>query len=317
MYIDIIEKILAAWAEKDFREWVEDLGRQSRSGRLALALRRKKKPEKPELFFRVFDRRYTSARDYLLRNELTILRRKLEHRLTGNMPIPFRSDASYYPSFGMALWCMRNQLNEEAFHYAEKAMKQADEAGDHAALLRIIKITLQLSQLSKTTHDEREEYIRMLAEKHHSALQQLVAEEVRFADFVQAARGQISAQLRRTHMDFTLTEQISFTIGSASSPIAEYYRCKALGFSSSGREAVRHFRDALQVLGDEWEEWAHRQEWFACSSAIARELSVAGEWTEAEDVFRVNAGTAGCGFVPGKEIAADQLLHHAGEAEKI
>lgn len=287
MYIEFIGKLLKVWDASAYRQWLGEAGRESRSGRLAALLRRHKGvPSKDEIFQRVFDQKYIADRDYLLRNELSLLRRKLEARITAGMALPVALDKPYFIPLGMSRWCMENQLNEEALHYAEKALELAEEAGDWPALLGILKMVLLLSPYSKTGHDERLEYMQRLAEKHRYYLRQLVGEEVRYADFMQAARRQFSAQLRRTQLDFALSETVYFHPDDAPSPVAEYYRCKALGFSASGREAVAHFRAALQNLDPRWEAWMLRQEWLTCMSAIARELSLLGEWEEAEQVFR-------------------------------
>jgi hypothetical protein len=240
---------------------------------------------KDEMFKRVFKKKREPQNDYLLRNELSILKRKLELFIIENTPVDLPVFVSYYKPYAMAQWCLQNALVKPAEKYLARASSIAREHEAWQGLLKINRCRLQLTQYSKSDYHQKQGHLQSLADEHLDYLKEYIAEEVRYADFIRAGAFKLAAHLRKTNHSFELTHSFNIEPDTSKSMVARFYYYKSLAYTSSGTEAIGLLKKALSFLDSDLEMFLKEEEKLACMSAMAMEYAIIGDLNEAEEVF--------------------------------
>lgn len=286
MYNNIVYKILAELTEEEYSSLIPYTSPTSHSRRIATLIRKSNGSiTKEEIFKRVFKTKRHINNDHLLRNELSILKKRIENFILDRWNTDIPLNATYYKEYVMAQWCLKKVLVPEAEKYIVQAIDIAKSTDGWRSLLNINKVYFHTTQYSKSDYHQKSDLIKKIGEDHILYLKNYIAEEVSYANFIRSGAIKLAANLRQSNQKFTPILSIELDIESQKSKAAKYYHYKAMGYSNSGKEAIRYLEKALQVLQDRLEIYLLKEEEMACMSAIAMEYAVMGELENAIQAF--------------------------------
>lgn len=282
----MIHEIINALQEKEYGEFLQSTAPRSRSRKLTSALRgMEKEPDRDLLFSKVFRQKRNKTNDYLLRNEISILKRKLEDYITRNTITWISTHHPCSRSYAMAQWCLRHSLTSHCEKYALQAREEATIAEDWISLLRINKLLVQCVSYGKTHYDQRLKRLGELEHNHRYYLQQIAAEETMYADFVNASAYKTGLSLRKLDTVFEPTTTLSYSFTDMSTRLSTYYFHRSRAYGTSGHQTVYHLEKALGCLSLSPETAGMVEEELSCLGAMAVEYSLMGDFEKAEPIF--------------------------------
>jgi hypothetical protein len=279
-------KLLSNLSSAEYNEFLSGVKVGTNSYKIARLLRSTPDLTKDEIFKRVFKQKRTQSNDHLLRNELSILKRKLEDFIVGNSTLDLPEVNVYYAAYALGHWCIKNGLVELASKYCSKAEELARDVDSSRGLIQINKLKLQIIQYSKSDYHLKLTLLEELRANHLQQIHQLVSEEMAFADFISAGAYKLASNLRKTEKLYKSTKNVEIDLENPKSRIAQYYYHKSLGYSQQGKEAILQLNKALVVLQEENEIYNQDAERLTCLSAIAMEYALLGELKRSADTYR-------------------------------
>lgn len=278
----MIIKILNQYSDEEFKSFMLTTRAGSRCRKLASLLYKSGgEMGKDILFRRLFGQKHTNANDYLLRNELSILKKKLEHHITENRTEI--NDGDRY--IQMAAWCFKKQLFSEAEKYLRKARVIAEKKLDWNQLITINKLHLTTIQYGKKSLDDKLAQWRTTRKNHLNYLMEIVAEEVRYMDFIEALAYKYSANLDRNTDTISFSNVYEVTLDEPVSPLAKYYHYKSLAYSENGQVAIHYLDLALHTLDAIPFIKEADDEKISCLSAKAMEYGLTGVYAESAKTY--------------------------------
>ena len=96
----MIDKIIHKLTETEYDAFISGTGSGTNSRKISQLIRKAKTDiDKDELYKRVFKNRRTTENDYLLRNELSQLKRRIENFIVDHQPTDIPLTAEYYRQY--------------------------------------------------------------------------------------------------------------------------------------------------------------------------------------------------------------------------
>lgn len=274
----MIHKIVHKLSETEFEFFISGTGSGTHCRKLINILRKTTNEiDKDELYKRIFKTKRTVQNDYLLRNELSQLKRRVENFIVDNNPSDIPQTSGYYRQYVMAQWCIRNSLQEEANKYIQDARKIAIKFDSWKGMLAINKLLLHTIQYEKSDYQQKLNRLNDLSNDHLDYLRNLVAEESGYADFIKAGAIKLAMNLRHHVPRLITTDELIVDNINSKSRIAQYYRLKSLGYASSGSISISYLEKAVKFLEEDLELLNKDEERLTCMSAMAMEYSLGGE----------------------------------------
>lgn len=300
----MIYEIINVLPDKAYGEFLQSTAPRSRSRKLTSVLRGPaKEPDKDLLFTKVFRQKRNKSNDHLLRNEISILKRKLEDYITRNTVTQISPYSSCSRSYIMAQWCLRHSLTAHCEKYALQAREEAMTGEDWISLLKINKLLVQCVNYDKTHFDQRLKRLSELEHNHRYYLQQIAAEETMYADFVNASAYKTSLSLRKLDTVFEPTITLSYSFTSVNGRLAAYYFHRSRAYGTAGPQTMHHLEKALECLSLPAETAGMVEEELGCLGAMAVEYSLMGDFEKAEQIFaRIIAHNRFETFIPRHAI---------------
>lgn len=201
----------------------------------------------PELYRSVFGKQRTPANDFLLRNELRLLNRKLEiffaMQQVGRAKDPFESEKS---------WLFLNALlDRSSYALFEKEwmreFRRCEEEGDIASLLRLAELHLDYSVRHRRISPSG--LAGLLSELERIELLSRRLQEHRIAR-TRLYRAQLARQRSESDRSVPLEEIPSphFSISPENDPFLGYAESARKAYLSRGEETIAYMQDALSFL---------------------------------------------------------------------
>lgn len=281
----MVDKIIRNLNMKEYDLFLLETGTGTNTRKITTLLRKNEHIERSEIFKRVFKKTKTSANDYLLRNELSILKKKLENFILKNSNTDIPAGTAYFKPYVMAQWCIKKILIDEANKYIKEAVDLALKKDSWKGLLNINKLLLHTVQYSKSNYQYKLDLLNQLANDHIEYLKNYVAEETRYADFIRAGAYKLASNLRKSETKFNDSVQFSTDLKNTKSKAAQYYHLKSLAYSSSGPTAIKYLEKAVECLNDNLEIFLLEEERMACMSAMSMEYAISGDLKKAAVSF--------------------------------
>jgi len=279
-------KLLVNLSHFEYDEFQNQLNSGTNSYKITRLMKTHPEITKDEIFKRIFKKKRNQTNDHLLRNELSILKRKLESFIVKHAQSDVSENNIYYSHYTLGQWCIKKGLTELASYYCDKAKKLAGEVDSARGLLQINKLRLQIIQYSKSDYHLKLRSLEELRSDHIHYLKNLVAEEIGFADFIEAGAYKLASNLRKTDKSFKNTQDFKTNVESSKSKIASYYHFKSLGYSQQGKAAIEQLNKALLILQEQTEIHNLDAERLTCLSAIAMEYALLGELKKSRETYR-------------------------------
>ena len=282
----MVYKILTKFTPEEFDLFLDSTGAGTNSRKISSMIRKRNGDiDKDEIFKRLFKKKREPQNDYLLRNELSILKKKLESFVIENTPTDLPVYVDYFKPYVMAQWCIKRILIEEAEKYILEALEIAKRNNAWHGLLNINRVLFHTTQYSKSSYHYKLDLLRSIADNHLNYVREYAAEEIRYAEFIKAGAYKLSANLRKTDLSFTNSSIFEINLDASKNKVAQFYHYKSLAYSNSGLAAVDLLQKAIDCLDEDIEIFLKVEERLACMSAMAMEYSIAGEFQKAAQVF--------------------------------
>lgn len=282
----MVYEILTKFTSEEFDSFLEGTGAGTNSRKISSMIRKRNgEIDKDEIFRRIFKKKRHPQNDYLLRNELSILKKKLESFVLENTPTDVPAFVEYYKPYVMAQWCIKRVLIAESEKYIKEALEIAKKKNAWHGLLNINRVLFHTTQYSKSSYHYKLELLQSIAEDHLNYLREYITAEVRYAEFIKAGAYKLSANLRKTNLPFANLSSFEVQLEKTKNKVAQFYHLKSLAYSHSGLQAVELLQKALLLLDDEIEIFLKEEERLACMSAMAMEYSMAGDYKQAASIF--------------------------------
>jgi tetratricopeptide (TPR) repeat protein len=282
----MVSELLTKLTQEEYELFLNQTGAKTNSRKMASLIRKSAgKMAKDEMFKRVFKKKRDASNDYLLRNELSILKKKLEGFVLEITLTDIPTYVSYYKPYVMAQWCIKKILIKEAEKYILEAMEMARNQHAWHGLLNMNRVLFHTVQYSKSSYHQKLEVLKSMASHHLDYLKEYVAEEVRYADFIKAGAYKLSANLRKNNVPFGNTSTFEVKPEQTNNKVAQFYYLKSLAYSNTGMEAVQLLQQALACLDEDIEMFLKEEERLACMATMAMEYAMAGNYHQSAHVF--------------------------------
>jgi tetratricopeptide (TPR) repeat protein len=208
---------------------------------------------KEDLYKKLYGTAYEPAKDYLLRNELRLLRQKLDKFLLQKSIETLLDEDEVF----------RQQMTLQAYkHYKlydlfvenfDKASSAAEEAFRFSDVLEMQNWYLDLAyqhQFSAVRdYEEKAAFFKKMSDKAKKTLGKQLASQWRITEFYQGLEFYYQRLLGHTP-DHTGkgADSISFDLSALEHPLSLYYHHRSLAFYTEGRDRLAHFLKAYKAL---------------------------------------------------------------------
>ncbi len=275
----MIDRILSKLSPEEFEEFQKGNSPLTNSRKISGLMRKTEGLiSRDEIFKRVFKKKRTLENDHLLRNEISIVKRKLENFIIHQSTTDIPTYTKYFRPYVMAQWCIKRNLVKESEKYIGEALVLAKKGGAYKGLLSINKILFQITQYSKSDYEHKLALLQSVADDHMDYLKEFVAEEVRYADFIRSGAYKLAENLRKTTYSFKHSGSFTHQLSSSRSRLSEFYFYKSQAYRNTGLKAVELLEKALACIDEELEMYNKDEEVLSCMSAAAMEYAMAGEF---------------------------------------
>lgn len=238
---------------------------------------------KAEKFKKVFRQPYSKPKDYLIRNELSILRGKLEAFLLIREEAQNISGLNNWKSYRLAKILFEKKLFSLCEEKVDSALQRAESEEDYTLAGRLFILQNQVQQ---ATVKELEGRIRAA----QTCIRRLEENRKKMEDAYNAYQVYLAG----------LQQKLIYVYGdnwpdapvqkprkvSPRSPWSRYYTCKGQAYAAQGEKAAILLEQALQHLEQSARGYAWVQEWFSCCGQIGSEYSAIGVYDKAEIWFQ-------------------------------
>jgi len=248
----IIRKITKKQADYIKLNLEQDIRTTSLKLFVILFAERKKEIDKKRLFKKLFGYEYIEDKDYLLRNELRLLRQKLddylinlaiEAELKNNHFFRCKQRLFAYKHFGM------DDLFEEVY---ENTIKCAEENLAFEDAITIQRWTMDKAYHYKLnsliTYEERAIFFKKLTEECSESLKKYNASIVRMNNCFALISNHYKGLLGKTENNIPSNDKEMFEINDHPQSLYYYFRSKAL--ATSGIERVNYFIKSLEQINN-------------------------------------------------------------------
>ncbi|HEX2847929.1 MAG TPA: hypothetical protein VHN59_15380 [Chitinophagaceae bacterium] len=208
---------------------------------------------KEQLYKKLYGKNYEPDKDYLLRNELRLLRQKLDKFLLQKSLETLLDEDEVFRQ-QMTLQAYKHfKLYDLFYDGFEKAATAAEEAFRFGEALEMQKWHLDLAyqhQFSNVRdYEEKAAFFKKMAEMTKSTLGKQLAAQWRIGEFYQALESYYRRLLGQPHASVPgSTDAVSFELSSFEHPLSLYYHHRSLAFYTEGHDRLAHFLKAYHSL---------------------------------------------------------------------
>lgn len=237
------------------------------------------KKSNSEVFEQTFGKKHTDANDYLLRNELRLLRAELRDFIANTQFEQMPANDKWEHYLQMLLNHGATTLFEKEY---SKQLRNAEATGNHAQIVRLVHLHTQYT--NKYLPRNAKVYKQQL-------LQQELLKDALSKQFVEGYRhseaevGRIDRSLLAhdtAHNVSRPTEQIAIQPSSVETHLARYYYVKALSYSVQSEDKVAKLNEAISLLGNVHKSLIdHRYEYGLLYSNLGVELFLRNQFNQA------------------------------------
>src|SRR5688572_4037240 len=159
----MVYEILTKLTPVEYDLFLDNTGPGTHGRKIASMIRKRNGHiSRDEIFKRVFKKKRDTENDYLLRNELSILKKKLESFILQYSTTDIPVEVEYYKPYVLAQWCIRRTLIEEAEKYIAEAITIAKRKNGWHGLLKLNRIRFKATQYSKSSYHAKWELMQSL-----------------------------------------------------------------------------------------------------------------------------------------------------------
>lgn len=283
----MVENVIQKLTKEEFQQLLEHVGKMTNNGRMCkFIFKRKGEINKDEIFKFIFSTKRTKENDYLIRNEWSQLKKKIETFIV----LTFESDMpkyySFYNSYTIGHWCIKRSLFYESEKYLDQAYDLAATAESWEGLLKINKYRFYIQQFSKSKAEEKLEKMQTFINEQEVYLKKLVNQEYSVIRYLKSAALK-TAQSLRMSVEYNHTDA-PFTIDSKihSSNLSLYFYHKSNAFRLSGKQAIHELEKAIHFLKTTNEFFAKDDELNSVNATLAMEYALIGEYKESITIYK-------------------------------
>lgn len=208
---------------------------------------------KEELYKKLYGTEYEPDKDYLLRNELRLLRQKLDRFLLQKSLENLLDEDEIFRQ-QMTLQAYKHfKLYDLFYDSFEKAAGTAEEAFRFGEALEMQSWYLDLAyqhQFSAVrNYEEKAAFFKKMVDMARNTLGKQVATQYRIAEFYQALEFYYLRLLGQSPTPAGDTpDSVSFELSLFEHPLSLYYHHRSLAFYTEGRDRLAHYLKAYQAL---------------------------------------------------------------------
>ncbi len=208
---------------------------------------------KEQLYKKLYGKNYDPDKDYLLRNELRLLRQKLDKFLLQKSLETLLDEDEVFRQ-QMTLHAYKHfKLYDLFYDSFEKAAAAAEEAFRFGEALEMQNWYLDLAyqhQFSAVRdYEEKAAFFKKMTEMTKSTMGKQLVAQWRMGEFYQALEFYYLRLLGQSHASAPgITEAASFELSSFEHPFSLYYHHRSLAFYTEGHDRLAHFLKAYQAL---------------------------------------------------------------------
>lgn len=214
---------------------------------------RKKELTKEQLFNQLYKEPFAAEKDYLLRNELRLLRQKLDkYLLTTSIENLIDEDDIFRQK--MMLYSYKKyklyDLFFENYDRAEKATLDALQF-DQALFLQnwYLDLAYQHQFSAVRNYEEKMIFFREKGETFKNTFHKYLSTQIRLQQFYEAMAGYYQTLLKQPPQRPDLdNETMCFHLTDNENPLSTYYHHRAQGFYTGVEERLQHFLQAYEAL---------------------------------------------------------------------
>lgn len=285
----MIDNLVRWFTEEEFKAFLKTMSTNSRSRTLALTLRKANtSANRDTIFMKVFQTNRNTQNDHLLRNELSILKKKAEIFIVNNNPVEAPYNADYYASYALSVWCVNKNLLNEAEVYLHNTVHIALKTNAWRGALLCTRLLGLVIQFSNISIEEKINKIKSLAEKHKYYLTQLVAREVQLINYINVSANKLaSSNFSDSPNELKLLkDKVEFDINNPVDPLAQYYQLKSSAFLNSGIDAVNYMLESLDCLNQPVDFADIEEEKLISMANIALEYGMVADFEKAHEYYQ-------------------------------
>jgi len=208
---------------------------------------------KEQLYKKLYGKNYEPDKDYLLRNELRLLRQKLDRFLLQKSLETLLDEDEVFRQ-QMTLQAYKHfKLYDLFYDGFEKAATTAEEAFRFGEALEIQNWYLDLAyqhQFSAVRdYEEKAAFFKKMAAMTRNTLCKQLTAQWRMGEFYQALESYYLRLLGQSPVSIPDTPgTVSFELSSFEHALSLYYHHRSLAFYTEGRNRLAHFLKAYQAL---------------------------------------------------------------------
>jgi len=283
-----VHQIISGLSVEQDKLFFNKLIKHSRSDKIYITIRDWPELSKEKIFKKVFKTDYNKQRDYLLRNELSLLRKKLEKFLVEQYQEREEDIQQAQQDYILA----KIYLDLQLFNLSEeKLYKSKKTALLHEDWSLLVKLNLIHSSLTVLNTVELEERINRL--KHHVEDHKVYASNFYFSETAYAGfMDGMTTKLKKMHGGYKEKSVGMDPLREDPTRMEAYFFFKGIAYGKGGVESVPYLEVALTYLETLPPSPDRIGEWFSCIGQIASEYSAAGNLVLAEKWFDRIIGSA-------------------------
>lgn len=259
--------------------------RGTRSGDLYHLLKKENIPDKKAVFRKIFGEYYSKEKDYLLRNELSILRLRLQEFILENMPSDEVSPQKRWDYYRLGEWLYQRKLPALARESLDKSVKLATRYEDWELLIKLNRLAVLLDQSTIDGLADRIDAIQQSIRNHEQYIRRLFTQESRYITYLHGLHIKMHKLMGHQAPPLPDPTHAHITFAEHETSMSAFLREKGIAYAENSAASVPYLEKALEYLEQLPVSPEVQTQWFTCAGQIASEYSMTGDVTSAEYWF--------------------------------
>lgn len=265
----------------------------TRSGNLYHLLKKENTPDKKQVFRKIFGEDYSKEKDYLLRNELSILRLRLQEFILENIPADDTTPQKRWDYYRLGEWLYQRRLPGLARETIEKSLHLATRHEDWELLIRLNRLLVVLDQSNIDGLADRIDAVQQSITAHENYIRRLFTRENRYITYLHGLHIKLLKLAGQPFSSLPDPTDADIIFAEHETSMSAFLREKGMAYAENSAASVPFLEKALMYLEKMPSSAEVQTQWFICAGQIASEYSATGNFTAAEYWFHKILATPG------------------------
>lgn len=275
----MVSILISPCSPKEAADFLKSLPQGSKSKALFRILR--KQQDKETVFQLLYGKKYRAEKDYLLRAEKKLLKKKFEQFIYLQSSFDTTLNESYSVFYEMSKWCLKRGMYALAERYAKQAFVGAQAKSAWIDLLKINRWYYLVEFQMPIPFSAKLNLLQNRVITQKNLITTLFSEEFHYSQFMEASFEKLKMSAGLPLIQTEPMQEISIDLLSHNSPIGAYFYTKAMAFKTSGDKALLSMKQALELLEKTPPFYFKTTEQIAIKGALATEYTKQGLYAEA------------------------------------